>query len=321
MWDIVSRRWAFWSRLSTGAVYGLECNALDPSAITEMLRPDPWRITVVHVRNKNIPLLWSAESSLRGKGIAGTLSTFWPGPLTVVAKAASHVPPTLWLSLLPIPSHPVADFDWRIASHGRAGATNLVMSPTHVSPTRASHVWDDLFMKMYGSLKPNGIDSHVILSEKSGSAVCHVGVEGHSYQVSIGWRGRGDITSTACCHFRSRHSIVFRQRFGGRIVVKHTPKRRSKIMCDNHWPNQSLPLHTFPTLLADEFVVGTHTKKTEDHVARRHMAGSFDTTLHIFPVLLSYNRWSFLQVCDDRFWRQARITKRRPGLFERQTIL
>jgi L-threonylcarbamoyladenylate synthase len=101
----------------TETVYGLECNALDPSAITEIFEAKERPLTdplIVHVTEQEHSFaLWSAESSsYEGKALLALCQHFWPGPLTLVAKAASHVPPTLMansgFAACRSPSHPVA---------------------------------------------------------------------------------------------------------------------------------------------------------------------------------------------------------------------
>ncbi len=133
--------------IPTETVYGLGCNALDPSAVAGVFeakgRPasDP---LIVHVDG-----LAMAETVVAG-GLPETARTlaeaFWPGPLTMVLPRAATVPdaitsggPTVGVRC---PSHPVA-----AAIITAAGAPIAAPSANRfgrISPTSAAHVADEL---------------------------------------------------------------------------------------------------------------------------------------------------------------------------------
>jgi tRNA threonylcarbamoyl adenosine modification protein (Sua5/YciO/YrdC/YwlC family) len=155
-------------------VYGLGCNALDPSAITKIFQAKERPFTdplITHVSKTEVAYdLWSADpSSLEGKALRTLCEKFWPGPLTLVAKAASHVPPMLMANTgfcaCRSPQHPIA-----IALIDAAQVPLAAPSANkfgHVSPTRANHVWDDLLYE----------DVWIIETDQDATDVCNVGVE------------------------------------------------------------------------------------------------------------------------------------------------
>ena len=135
----------------TETVYGLGCNALDPEAIIKVFQAKERPLTdplITHVTNNEVAYnLWDAESSsLEGKVLRLLCEKFWPGPLTLVAKAAPHVPSILMANTGYVacraPQHSIS-----IALINAAEVPIAAPSANkfgHVSPTRANHVWDDL---------------------------------------------------------------------------------------------------------------------------------------------------------------------------------
>ena len=114
----------------TETVYGLGCHALDPSAVQKVFdakeRPlsDP---LIVHVTDsKNALELWAASSSMgcndqqqqhdqqqiEKQALSVLTSQFFPGPLTIVAKAHPTIPQILMANTGYVacrsPSHPIA---------------------------------------------------------------------------------------------------------------------------------------------------------------------------------------------------------------------
>jgi L-threonylcarbamoyladenylate synthase len=130
----------------TETVYGLGVHALDRDAVRRLFeakgRPasDP---LIVHVADvAQIAPLVSAIPTL----VAPLAARFWPGPLTLVMPRSSSVPPEVTAGLptvaIRVPAHPVAHA--LLAAAGipvAAPSANLFSRP---SPTRASHVLDDL---------------------------------------------------------------------------------------------------------------------------------------------------------------------------------
>lgn len=225
----------------TETVYGLGCNALDSSAITKVFEAKERPLTdplIVHVTEREHAFeLWNAESSSNeGKVLLALCQHFWPGPLTLVAKAASHVPPILMANTGFVacrsPSHPVA--------RALIDASRVPLAAPsankfgHVSPTRANHVWDDLLHEDVWIIETETEPTDVNSSEKkSGSAVCNVGVESTVAKVEM-LDDQGRVT-------------LLRQ---GAISVA------------------DIQVCLEQAGLSDGFVVETHTKRTtEDHVA------------------------------------------------------
>jgi L-threonylcarbamoyladenylate synthase len=225
----------------TETVYGLGCHALDPSAITKVFEAKERPLTdplIVHVTERDHAFeLWNAESSSKeGKVLLALCQHFWPGPLTLVAKAASHVPPILMANTGFVacrsPSHPVA--------RALIDASRVPLAAPsankfgHVSPTRANHVWDDLLHEDVWIIETETEPTDANSSEKkSGSVVCNVGVESTVAKVEM-LDDQGRVT-------------LLRQ---GAISVA------------------DIQVCLEQAGLADGFVVEAHTKKTtEDHVA------------------------------------------------------
>jgi L-threonylcarbamoyladenylate synthase len=126
----------------TETVYGLGTDACNPIAVARVFevkkRPsiDP---LIVHVAD-------SAEARRYGefpdRFASELMSAFWPGPLTLVVRKRSVVPPIVTAGLdtvaLRVPSHPAALALIRTA--GRAVAAPSANPFGYVSPTRADHV-------------------------------------------------------------------------------------------------------------------------------------------------------------------------------------
>lgn len=155
----------------TETVYGLGCHALDESAVSKVFQAKERPLTdplIVHVvSEQDAQALWEASpESMEGKALSVLMDKFWPGPLTLVAKAAESVPNVVMANTGYVacrcPSH-------ILARKLIACARVPIAAPSankfgHVSPTRAQHVYDDL------------CDEDVWILDDEDS-VCHVGVE------------------------------------------------------------------------------------------------------------------------------------------------
>jgi L-threonylcarbamoyladenylate synthase len=141
----------------TETVYGLGCDAMNPAAIIKVFEAKERPLTdplICHVTDPQMAYsLWevgtansTASMSLQSRALQALCQKFWPGPFTLVAKAALHVPPLLMANTGFVacrsPQHPIA-----------AALINAARVPIaapsankfgHVSPTRSQHVWDDL---------------------------------------------------------------------------------------------------------------------------------------------------------------------------------
>jgi L-threonylcarbamoyladenylate synthase len=130
----------------TETVYGLGANALDSTAVNKIFiakgRPADNPL-IVHIADiKEIEKI-TEEISPEGYKLA---RAFMPGPITLIFKKKSLIPDivTAGLSTVAIrmPSHPVAR-DLILAAGLPIAAPSANIS-THVSPTCASHVMDDM---------------------------------------------------------------------------------------------------------------------------------------------------------------------------------
>jgi L-threonylcarbamoyladenylate synthase len=130
----------------TETVYGLGAHALDPAAVQ--------RIFAAKQRPANDPLIVHVSAfeqldvlvSRVPEAAARLAHRFWPGPLTLVLPRRAAVPDAVTAGLpavaVRIPSHPVARALFAAAQLPIAApSANLFSRP---SPTRASHVRDDL---------------------------------------------------------------------------------------------------------------------------------------------------------------------------------
>ena len=141
----------------TETVYGLGANALSRDACLKIFVAKKRPLTdplIVHIPSlaDALPLVDfgtpGSERHDEAKGIFEHLAaTFWPGPLTIVAKAAAAIPSEITAGTgfvgLRHPRHPLAQ---RMLEEAKvpvaAPSANL---HGHVSPTTAQHVMDDLF--------------------------------------------------------------------------------------------------------------------------------------------------------------------------------
>jgi tRNA threonylcarbamoyl adenosine modification protein (Sua5/YciO/YrdC/YwlC family) len=135
----------------TETVYGLGCHAMDPLAVAKVFAAKERPLTdplIVHVTStSDAQRLWAATpTSAEGQALQILCNAFWPGPLTLVAKASSDVPPLVMANTgfvaCRAPSHPLARQLIDAAEVPIAAPSANKFG--HVSPTRAHHVWDDL---------------------------------------------------------------------------------------------------------------------------------------------------------------------------------
>jgi len=163
----------------TETVYGLGCHALDPDAVQKVFAAKERPLTdplIVHVtETSDAQRLWNAdENSEEGRALQALCDNFWPGPLTLVAKAAKNVPQILMANTGYVacrsPSHSIARslIDKAMVPIAAPSANKF----GHVSPTRAHHVYDDLLHEDVWIVDPKEKQDSA-----SSTSVCDVGVE------------------------------------------------------------------------------------------------------------------------------------------------
>jgi L-threonylcarbamoyladenylate synthase len=160
----------------TETVYGLGAHALDRAAVRRLFeakgRPssDP---LIVHIASVEQLAALAAAVPETARLLA---ARFWPGPLTLVLPRGASVPHDVTAGLetvaIRVPSHPVARALLEAARIPVAApSANLFSRP---SPTRASHVLDDLAgrieLVLDGGPTPVGVESTVV--DLSGDVPC-----------------------------------------------------------------------------------------------------------------------------------------------------
>lgn len=159
----------------TETVYGLGAHALDSNAIPKVFKAKERPLSdplIVHVLEAKDALeLWEEDTN---PALLCLTEAFWPGPLTIVAKAKSHVPEIVMANTgfvaCRCPSHTIAR---DLLRHAQVP----VVAPSankfgHVSPTRAEHVFDDLRYE----------DVWIVESKE----ICDIGVESTIAKVTDG---------------------------------------------------------------------------------------------------------------------------------------
>ena len=134
----------------TETVYGLGAHALQHDAVLSIFRAKGRPLTdplIVHVPDAAAAAGLVEVSTAETSALFGRLAqAFWPGPLTLVARAAPHVPEQVTAGTgfvgVRVPSHPVAQELLRVA--GVPIAAPSANRFGHVSPSRAEHVRADL---------------------------------------------------------------------------------------------------------------------------------------------------------------------------------
>lgn len=132
----------------TETVYGLGGDAEDPAAIAAIYaakgRPANHPV-IVHVSPEADIGYWAASVPVEARRL---IASFWPGPLTLILKRASHIPDAVAGGQdsvgLRCPSHPVAQALLREFRGGKGGIAGPSANKFgHVSPTTAEHVREE----------------------------------------------------------------------------------------------------------------------------------------------------------------------------------
>lgn len=136
--------------LPTETVYGLGANAFDQAAVARIFeakqRP-AWDPVIVHIAGpstkKNMLESLTTEIPANAKKL---IQAFWPGPLTLLLPRSDAVPDAVTagrpLVGVRMPAHPVASALIEAAGVPVAAPSANVFS--HISPTTAEHVLEDL---------------------------------------------------------------------------------------------------------------------------------------------------------------------------------
>lgn len=163
----------------TETVYGLGANALNESAAISIFQAKGRPMTdplIVHVTSLEQAKRLIDVDTLTSHIFEILAKRFWPGPLTIILKAAACVPSVITAGTgmvgIRSPSHPIAIRF--IEACGLPIAAPSANRFGHVSPTLASHVLDDLGEKgvqvidgddsSINTIKPceHGIESTVV---------------------------------------------------------------------------------------------------------------------------------------------------------------
>lgn len=132
----------------TETVYGLGADAENPAAIAAIYaakgRPSSHPV-IVHLAPEADVDYWAAAMPPEARRL---MEVFWPGPLTLIVKRATHIPDAVSGGQdsvgLRCPSHPVAQALLREFKQGRGGVAGPSANRFgHVSPTTAQHVRDE----------------------------------------------------------------------------------------------------------------------------------------------------------------------------------
>jgi L-threonylcarbamoyladenylate synthase len=136
--------------LPTETVYGLGAHALDPDAVGRIFqakqRPS-WDPVIVHIAGPVLhnPMLENLTTNI-APVVHGLTHAFWPGPLTLLLPRSAAVPDAVTagrpLVGIRMPAHPVAFELIRQAGVPVAAPSANLFS--HISPTTAEHVLEDL---------------------------------------------------------------------------------------------------------------------------------------------------------------------------------
>ncbi len=167
----------------TETVYGLGADAENPAAVARIYqakgRPNDHPV-IVHVAPGADLDYWVTDIPDAARQL---VAAFWPGPLTLILKRASHIPDAVSGGQdtvgIRCPAHPVAIALLSAFKGGRGGlAAPSANKFGNVSPTTAQHVRDEFHL--------DDVEEGSISGEPACSAGLHVTVlEGGASQVGI----------------------------------------------------------------------------------------------------------------------------------------
>jgi L-threonylcarbamoyladenylate synthase len=157
----------------TETVYGLGANALNEQAVLNIFKAKGRPLTdplIVHISKPEeaFSLIEVSSGDLNEKMFNTLSKSFWPGPLTMIMKASSIIPPAITANTgfvgIRCPAHSLARRLIEVSALPIAAPSANRFG--HVSPTRAEHVLYDLGEK--GVKVING--ESLLLSSASASA-------------------------------------------------------------------------------------------------------------------------------------------------------
>ena len=284
----------------TETVYGLGCNALDPIAIQKVFLAKERPLTDPLILHVNEPSeawsLWQAFSSSSEENTKEyhllTLLTqaFWPGPLTLVAKAASHIPTIVMANTGYVacrsPSHPIARALIQEAQVPIAAPSANKFG--HVSPTTAQHVWDDLSMEDVWILDPTledrkeeGPTNQTIQD----ATVCNVGVESTVAKIEMnedGTRGRILILRHGAISSRDIQSCLYVAQMDADFDVLDNMMQSTPAHVSHVAPGQCIRHYSphVPSFMVDNTLVDSSILDIEDiKVLQRSVVLDFGSQL------------------------------------------
>lgn len=167
----------------TETVYGLGANALDADAVLSIFQAKGRPMTdplIVHVASTKdaLPLI-NPTSDTTLKVFESLGRRFWPGPLTIIVRASSIVPPTVTAHTgsvgIRVPSHPIAQK--LLHTSGVPIAAPSANRFGHVSPTSCAHVLTDLGEKGVYCLLGESDDEETTCYPYVSKSCCEHGIE------------------------------------------------------------------------------------------------------------------------------------------------
>eukprot|EP00924_Labyrinthula_sp_SR-Ha-C_P003870 augustus_masked-scaffold_3-processed-gene-7.48-mRNA-1 protein AED:0.01 eAED:0.01 QI:0/-1/0/1/-1/1/1/0/382 len=159
----------------TETVYGLGASALNPEACLTIFKAKQRPLTdplIVHIHDKEqVKKILEPFNEVQSRVFNVLTEAFWPGPLTLVAKAQQHIPLVLSANTgfigVRMPNHPVALALLRASNLPIAAPSANLFG--HVSPTKAEHVLNDF--------QPQKVDLHILDGGNLDTGCCAVGIE------------------------------------------------------------------------------------------------------------------------------------------------
>jgi L-threonylcarbamoyladenylate synthase len=164
--------------LPTETVYGLAADASNTTAVLKIFamkgRPADHPL-IVHLASASDARAWASEWNETAEKLA---NAFWPGPMTLIVKRATHVLDAVTGGQntvgLRVPSHPIAQRvlrEFAFSARGESTEPRGLAAPSankfgHVSPTSAQHVAaefaDDELLILDGGACDIGVESTII---------------------------------------------------------------------------------------------------------------------------------------------------------------